>query len=335
VVCLAPAGADVVSTYDDPPDEILDLGRPGRREERASPRSLPPMHIDERPPAEDDDRADRPRWWLWAVLAIAVAAGLVVGVLGSNARRDAAELAAAENEVDLIAGTPILAPAPGIPLQVPIYNAGPFDVELLWLRPVGWTAEETTPSPITLSPDTWVTVPVRAVPDCSEFGGSAGDTLEARVRTQAREREVSLPFPVHDWLPDAQVAACGVFVGAFVEEVELLPARSADALSLRLRLRAYDPEQSFTLTDVEASAPGFAMTHASVPVQFEPGGARSFPLDVTWQVADCGTTRILNDVTLGLEFEDQNGDRQSDGAALPGRGVAELARFGVSQCGQE
>jgi hypothetical protein len=34
-----------------------------------------------------------------------------------------------------------------------------------------------------------------------------------------------------------------------------------------------------------------------------------------------------------LEFQDENGDQQTDAAALPGRGVAELARFGVALCG--
>ena len=104
-----------MSRRDDPPDEILDPGSPGRRERSDSPESLPPLHIAE-PSGSDDEtgeRVSRPRWWQWTILTVAVAAGLIVGVLGSNARRDAADLAAAESEVDLIVGAPVMVAALG------------------------------------------------------------------------------------------------------------------------------------------------------------------------------------------------------------------------------
>ena len=325
--------ADVVSRYDEPADEILDLGRPRRGETASAPTSLPPMHIGDQPLAEDN-RTDRPPWWQWLVLVLAIVAALIVGVLGSNARRDAADLAAAESEVDLVAGTPVVVNAENTPFQLPIYNAGPLEVELLWIRPEGWTLADTAAThPVTLRPDNWTTVRVRAVPDCAQF--PSPDVLELRVRTQARENEVSLPLPVAGVMQEVRTAACRDFtpVGAFVEEVQLVPSQAEHFLTLRLHMRAFDPSQRFVLTAVEASAPGFGMTHASLPVQFEPGGALSFPLDITWQVVNCEATQILNDVNLGLEFQDENGDQQTDAAALPGRGVAELARFGVAQCG--
>lgn len=326
-----------MSSYDDPSDEILDLGRPGWREERGSARSLPPMHIDDRPPGNDNERPDRPPWWQWAVLGGAVVAGLVLGVLSSDARRDAAELAAAETAVDLIAGEPRIANPPEAngetPIQVPIYNAGPLDVELLWMRPQGWeTGQSTVQRSMTLPPDQWVAVRVRAIPNCDEL--LSPDVLELRVRTEAREQTIELTLPRGGVMQEARAVACQPFtpIGAYIEDVDVVPSTRPDTLTLRLEMRAFDPNLRFTLTDVSASAPGFRMIDAVVPVQFE-RGARSFPLDITWEIVGCEATQTLNEVNLGLEFHDEDGDRQTDGAELPGRGVAEMARFAIEQCG--
>jgi hypothetical protein len=324
-----------MSRYDDSPDEILDLGQQGWREERGAPRILPPMHIDDQPPL-DDEPAERPPWWQWAVLGIAVVAGLVLGVLSSNARRDAAELAAAESTVDLIAGEPLVAIPPDAsretPFQVPIYNAGPLDVDVLWLRPQGWEAVQSARRSVTLRPDQWVAVRMRAVPNCDEL--FSPDVLELRVRTQAREQTISLPLPRGGVMQEARTHACQPFtpIGAYVDEVDVVPSTRPDTLTLQLRMLAFDPNLRFTLTDVSASAPGFRLIEASVPVQFE-RGARRFPLDITWEIVGCEATQTLNEVNLGLEFHDEDGDRQTDGAELPGRGVAEMARFALEQCG--
>lgn len=283
--------------------------------------------------ADDADGRDRPPWWQWLVLAIAVVGALVLGIVASDARRDAADLADAESEVDLVLGEPVLFAGPGTPVQIPVYNAGSLDVELLWIRPEDWTlSDAAADDPVTLRPDRWTTVRVSATPDCDTFPTT--DILDLRVRTQAREGEISLPLPTPGVMQDVRMAICANFTGvsAYVQEVQVLPAQTPDTLTLRLQMRANDPAQRFTLTDVEASAPGFGMVHATVPLQFEPGGALSFPLDITWRVVNCEATQILNDVNLGLEIRDENGDRRTDSAALPGRGVAELARFGVAQC---
>jgi hypothetical protein len=326
-----------MSRYDDPPDEILDLGRPGWRVERDAPRELPPMHIDEQPPADDDEPTGRSPWWQWAVLGIAVVVGLILGVLSSNARRDATDLAAAESTVDLIAGEPRVANPPEAdretPFQVPIYNAGPLEVEVLWIRPQGWEIAQSTARRSTkLPPDQWVAVRVRAVPNCDEL--LSPDVLELRVRTQAREQTISLPLPRGGVMQEARTFSCQPFtpIGAYVDEVDVVQSTRPDTLTLRLRMLAFDPNLRFTLTDVSASAPGFRMIDASVPVQFE-RGARRIPLDIVWEIVGCEATQTLNEVNLGLEFHDEDGDRQTDGAELPGRGVAEMARFAIEQCG--
>jgi hypothetical protein len=201
-----------VSRCDDPPDEILDPGSPGLRERSDSPESLPPLHIGEPSGGDDEtaERVSRPRWWQWTILTVAVAAGLIVGVLGSNARRDAADLAAAESEVDLIAGAPVMVAAPDTPFQVPLYNAGALEVELLWIRPKGWTVAETaTRHPIALPPNRWVPVRVRAIPDCTDFVSE--DVVEMKVRTQTRERVITLPLPMVGLMRDVHTSVCRSF----------------------------------------------------------------------------------------------------------------------------
>jgi hypothetical protein len=333
VVRGSPARANVVSRYDDPPDEFLDLGWAGRREDRDSPVSLPPMHIGDQPPVDDDEPADQPRRWQWVVLVSAIVGSLIVGALVADARRNAADLAATEAEIDLIVGGPVLVTAPDTPFQVPLYNAGALEIELLWIRPKGWTVAETAiRHPITMPPDRWVPVRVRAIPDCTDLVSE--DVVEMKVRTQARERVLSLPLPVAGIMREVHTSVCRSFdqLGAYVEDVNLVPSAQPDTLTMRLDVQPDDPNLRFTLTDVDATAPGFRMIDATLPVRFEPGSP-SFRVDIIWQVADCGATRLLDDIYLGLGFRDDDGDRQTGGAELPGRGVAELARFAIEQCG--
>lgn len=315
----------------DRPSEILDLGG-SRRAERGSARSLPPLYLGAPPPPEDngDIRSTRGQWLLVAVIA---AAGVVAGALGANARNDAAELAAAESAVRVIAGAPQVEGFP-TPLDVrfPLLNAGPLDIEVLWARPKGWQLpEDADRRTIRLPPDTWVTVASVAVPDCSR---PTGGTVEVSVRTKAREQVVELDVPDPRVLAEASRQACeaGPQVGAYVQEVELVTSARPDTLTMRLHMRSYDPGIGFTLIELNASAPGVRMIDTSVPVEFQPG-ARASLVDVTWEIVDCELTGILGDVQLGLSFNDAEGRFQSDRTSLPGRGVAELARFALRQCG--
>lgn len=294
---------------------------------------MPPLHIGE-PPDEDDGASTRPSWWQWAILAVAVAAGVIAGAIGANARRDAAEIAAAEATVRIIAGEPLASTFESGPnLLLPLLNAGPQEVEVLWIRPDGWAIPpEAEPDAIRLPPDTWVGVRSDALPDCSHGPGSSA--VELRVRTAAREHTITLDVPpgttlsdVHGWVCDASAQ-----VDAYVEDVEVVEPLEPGTLRMRLSMKSYDPDVRFTLIDLTTSAPGFRMVDASVPVQFE-RGARAFPVDISWQIVGCDATQTLNDVMLGLELEDDQGRDRESGTQLPGRGVAELARFAVAECG--
>ena len=292
------------------------------------------MHIGEQPPA--DEGTDRPRWWQWAILVVAVVAGLIVGVLGGNARRDAADLSTAESQVDLIVGEPLPSTHPRPQFQVPLYNAGPMEVELLSIHPKGWSvAESAVQHPITIPPDRWVPVRVRAVPDCTDF--VSPDVLEVRVRTQAGERVISLALPMAGLMRDVHTAACRSFdrLGAYIDGVEIVAPLRADTLTMRLMIHADDPNLRFALTDLTTNAPGFGLIHASLPVQFEPGEVGpdiSRPVDVTWEIVNCEAAKALSDVYLKLGFKSTNGDRQAERAPLPGRALAALARLDADQC---
>lgn len=320
-----------MTRQDDPLDEILDLGARPRDPRADSPRTLPPLHLDG-PPAEDDEGKQRPPWLGRAAVAIAAVTGVVVGVLGSNARHDAADIAAAESAVHVIAGAPQVDGGPfGVTVSLPLFNAGPRDVEVIWARPEGWRIPpDARPRNVLLPRDFWVSVRSSAVPDC---GVSTTDVIELRVRTEAREQTITVEVPAPTDLFEARRIACEAnpSMGAYVESVEIVEPLRPDTLTMRLSMKSFDPNLRFTLVGVTASAPGFRMINAVVPVQFE-RGARASEVDITWEIVGCEATQTLNDVNLGLEFQDEQGRPLTGGTALPGRGVAELARFALEQC---
>jgi hypothetical protein len=319
----------------DPPAEVLDLGPRPRSERGSSPRSLPPLRLDGPPPADDDDGP--PSWRQWAALAVAVAVGLAVGVLVSNARHEAADVTAAEEEVRLVAGIPEITfiQAPTVDLSFPLYNAGPLDVVVNSARPEGWTIvdESADPRTTTLRSGTWTNVLTTVA--ARECAGPTPAVLELSVRTQAREQGVDVALPAGSVLREAQDLACDTNpayqVGIGVERVEVLPS-TPDVLVTRLYLRAFDPSLAFDLISISGSAAGFETVGATVPVSFEPGGRSPTQLDVTWGVVDCTLTGLLGQVVFSAELLDVNGRTTNHRIVLAEEGIAALARFGVSRC---
>jgi hypothetical protein len=325
----------------DPPAEVLDLGPRPRSERADSARSLPPLRLDGPPPADDEDGP--PSWRQWAALGVAVIVGLVVGVLVSNARHEAADVTAAEEEVRLVAGNPeitfIRAPAvdqaPAVDLSFPLYNAGPLDVVVQSARPQGWTIvdESGDPRPTTLRSGTWTNVLTTVA--ARECAGPTPTVLELNVRTQARERGVDVALPPGSVLREAQDLACDTNpayqIGIGVERVEVLPS-TPDILVTRLYLRAFDPSLRFDLISISGSAAGFETVGATVPVSFQPGGRSPTQLDITWGVVDCTLTVLLGEVVFSAELVDGNGRTLNHRIVLAEEGIAALARFGVDRC---
>ena len=319
----------------DPPAEVLDLGPRPRSERGSTSRSLPPLRLDGPPPADDEEGP--PSWRRWAALAVAVTVGMVVGVLVSNARHEAADVTAAEEEVRLVAGIPEITfiQAPAVDLSFPLYNAGPLDVVVHSARPEGWTIvdESDDPRSTTLRSGTWTNVLTTVA--ARECAGPTPTVLELTVRTQAREQGADVDIPAGSVLREAQDLACDTNpayqVGIGVERVEVLPS-TPDVLVTRLYLRAFDPNLGFDLISISGSAAGFETVGATVPVSFEPGGRSPTQLDVTWGVVDCTLTGLLGQVVFSAELVDANGRTSNHQIVLAEEGIAALARFGVDRC---
>jgi hypothetical protein len=319
----------------DPPAEVLDLGPRPRSERGSSSRSLPPLRLDGLPPADDEEGP--PSWRRWAALAVAVTVGLVVGVLVSNARHEAADVTAAEEEVRLVAGIPEITfiQAPAVDLSFPLYNAGPLDVVVHSARPEGWTIvdESDDPRPTTLRPGTWTNVLTTVA--ARECAGPTPTVLELTVRTQAREQGADVDLPAGSVLREAQDLACDTNpayqIGIGVQRVEVLPS-TPDILVTRLYLRAFDPSLRFDLISISGSAAGFETVGATVPVSFQPGGRSPTQLDITWGVVDCTLTGLLGEVVFSAELVDSNGRTTNHRIVLAEEGIAALARFGVDRC---
>ncbi len=319
----------------DPPEEILDLGPRPRSERSGSARTLPPLQLGGPPPADDD--SGPPSWWQWGALAVAVAVGLAAGVLVSNARHDAADLTAAEEEIRLIAGIPQITfvQAPAVELGFPLYNAGQLDVVVHSARPAGWTIvdEEADPPTTRLRSGEWTNVLTTVA--AGECAGVTPSVLQLSVRTEAREQRADVVLPATSVLREAQDVACDTNlvyqVGIGVERVQVMPSEP-DVLVMRLYLRAFDPSMRFELTALSGSAAGFQTVAATVPASFEPGGRSPSQVDVTWRITECTLTELLGDVELAAELLDENGRTTNDRIVLASEGIAALARFGTSQC---
>ncbi|MGH8825620.1 MAG: hypothetical protein ACRDVN_14270 [Jiangellaceae bacterium] len=319
----------------DPPAEVLDLGPRARSERGSSSRSLPPLHLGGPTPPDDED--SRPMWRQWAALAVAVAVGLAVGVLVSNARHDAADVTAAEQEIRLVAGVPQISfvEPPAVDLGFPLYNAGSLDVVVHSARPKGWTIvdEQDEPPTTRLRAGEWTNVLTSVA--ASECAGATPTVLELNVRTEAREQVADVLLPATSVLREAQDVVCDtntVFqFGIGVERVEVLQSEP-DTLVMRLYLRAFDPGLRFELTALSGSAAGFETVAATLPAPFEPGGRSPTQVEVTWRVTDCTLTELLGPVELAAELIDENGRVTNPRIVLAEEGIAALARFGASQC---
>lgn len=317
--------------------EVLDLGNRRRTDPGRRPRDLPPLHIGaEEPPGEPPD-SPMPPWRRLAGVAAVFVVGAAAGAYVWNAREEAAELAAAAEEAHLVAGPIEGGEWSGGDIQrftVALLNAGQRDVEVLSVRPAGWTTPDDDESPPQMAPaGKWTRIRMATVPDCE---APTPDALEVRVRTEARESAVTVSLAPGGVLADVHRALCVddfSAYGAGVEDIRVLPGDDRDTLLMELELRSYDPNLDFDVVDVNASAAGFRAEATNLPIPFRSEVRTPSPLVLAWQVQNCGLTAALDDIGLMLEITAAEGSEHVDNPVLPGEGVAALARFGLGQCG--
>jgi len=319
--------------------EILDLGSRRRTDTGRQPRDLPPMHLGAEQPAGEPPGSTMPPWRRLAGIAAVFVVGAAAGAFLWNARDEAAELAAAAEEAHLIAGSIEGGSWAGEEVQrftVAMLNAGPRDVEVLSVRPVGWTLPSGNENrPQTAATGEWTSIRMATVPDCE---APTPDELEVRVRTEARESAVTLQLP-----PGGSVLA-GVHqavcvndfsaYGARVEDIRVLPSDDPGTLLMELELRSYDPNLDFDVIEVNASAAGFRAEPTNLPIPFRTNVRTPSPLVLAWQVQNCDLVAALGDIGIMLEITSTQGtDHVDNPPLLPGEGVAALARFGLDRCG--
>jgi hypothetical protein len=318
--------------------EILDLGKRRRADTGREPRELPPMRLGDDGVTSEQPESPVPPWRRIAGVAAIFTVGAVAGAYLWNAREDAAELAAAGAATELVAGRVEGGTFPGVSVQrftVAMLNAGPRDVEVLSVRPEGWTLPrgDLAAGPQTTPAGEWTSIRMSTVPDCD---APTPQALEVRVRTEARESAVTVPLPPGEHLfGDVRQTLCTSDFAAYsaaVQEVRILPSSDPDVLLMELGLTPLDPALEFDVVDATASAAGFHAEATGLPVSFSSDVRSPQPLVLSWRVQNCELTSVLGDIGLMLEMTSGTGTSHVDNPMLPGQAVAALARFGVDQC---
>jgi hypothetical protein len=316
--------------------EILDLGKRRRADTGREPRELPPMRLGDE--SSEQPESPIPPWRRIAGAAAIFTVGAVAGAYLWNAREDAAELAAAGAATELVAGRVEGGTWAGDPLQrftVAMLNAGPRDVEVLSVRPEGWTLPpgDQAAEPQTAPAGQWTSIRMSTLPDCE---APTPQALEVRVRTEARESAVTVPLPPGErQFGDVRQSLCTsdfAAYGATVQEVRILPSGDPDSLLMELGLVAYDQAVEFDVVEATASAAGFRAEATNLPVSLRTEVRSPQPLLLSWAVQNCELTSVLGDIGLMLEMTSGTGTMHVDNPMLPGQAVAALARFGVDQC---
>jgi hypothetical protein len=324
--------------------EVLDVGGRRRDRGRAEP-DLPTIQLgDESPEPRDEPHepgGNRPPTWRQAGVVLgAMVLAVVATTLVLDARDEAVQSAAAAETVDLIAGEiqDLHGFDPGqttVRLNVTVYNAGPRDVDILSIHPIGWsTPADEGPAARTLTVGEWTGISMPVVPSCD---GPTPPTLEAEVRTEAGERVVTLErsrsrdgySPSLEWIRDE---FCGPAfererVWMWVTDIELLTADS-DGLPMRLLIQA-EPVDGVVITEVMTGTPGLDVESVDLPATLS-NDLGSSGVDVVWSVTDCDEATTFDDADVRFQV-DGKGPVGSD-PLLPTAAVVALARYALTVC---
>lgn len=348
--------------------EELDLGRRSRAtlpSGRPGP-PLPPLSLDasanessgpaaDQPPSgpvtappgdlsdpSDPTKPSRPRgapaspWQQWAGLGAALAIGATVGIVGANARDDAADGAA----VALVAGT-LTAQSPiGFRdfelqrLSLPLFNAGPRAVEVESIELPGWRRQEDVEGlePITIEPQEWQTITVVLLPDCDV---RPRPSVTVTARSESETKTVELPFPTGDQSRVyAWESACspqapyGEIQGSLVDVVE----SDATHLVVTVSMQHFGDHQLEVL-DLWSTTSGLTATTPVLPITLPPEAPALVRLEL--HVTDCVAAAGFTDLALYADVDSVDGSlAQTQIPVFVGdnRLLIEAARFSDDAC---
>ncbi len=286
------------------------------------------------PPSADDD-AENPRpipqWRLWTGLGAALIVGAVVGIVANNARNDAAEYAEVglvRGTVDVEFGSPLSSNAQR--LSINLVNTGPRELEILDVDVDGFTS---VPDPdgedgrMSVAPGEWVRVNATVESDCDT---RPPGTLQVNVRTGSGERTVAVAGqPGDDQLIWAWQTGCDSAggTGVFIGDTRTI---SADASGARIVLPVTNgADEPLTVTTMETTTPGFAMTTDPLPVDVEAGA--TVQVETVWTVTDCEAAARFAEATVAVNIHNESMDTRVS-QPLDNTALIELVRLSVRVC---
>ncbi|WP_129710860.1 hypothetical protein [Haloactinopolyspora alba] len=141
----------------------------------------------------DDDGARR-RWPRWLPVAVALAAGAVIGTVAAEVREGPGDDPGVR-----LAGM-LLEPLAPLPrgefnyLTLGIVNASTQSVDIVDAQVDGFRRPETTPAPapVTAEPGRWVRYRTPAIPDCA---AQPSEEIRVRLRTESGTTTVTMSTP--------------------------------------------------------------------------------------------------------------------------------------------
>lgn len=351
----------------DPRDEDYEVLDSGASEDPANARvdGLPALDLGERTSGSDDaqgaraGRAPMPPWQRWAAIAVAVVVGVFAGAYVWHARSESAELAAAAEGVDLIAGPVVAGPAVAGPIDgaspldrfrliqqplrlvVELHNAGDRAIDVRNVRLPGWQLPNGADrrSISTVGPGEWRTFGLVGETRCV---GSVPQHVDVDIRTEAGDASIIVPLPPADlsrqWssrmtLADVYGSACPDVTPRLIFADAINARRSAvDPKTLQMGVQLLVPGPEAEISDVNASAAGLRGAGRALPVPAG-GSHRSVTVSVDWRIDNCADTAEIAEATLDIEIGGR-GETATVPVALPNRAVAVLARFTAEECGR-
>ncbi|NED95758.1 hypothetical protein G1H11_10580 [Phytoactinopolyspora alkaliphila] len=303
--------------------------------------SLPPLRIDREeaeggaPGNRSADNRGAARQWIVAGLALLV--GVLVGVVGVNARNDAIE----RNRVDLVAGGVELeflgtgSPLARVRMGLNVLNRGSHPIEAVQMSLPGWNVGEGEGSGAapTLEPDVWGRFVLNMEPDCDSSPDAAA--IELVVRSEGVESMVGLDVPPGAPGPvDAWIWACegsGPHDLISIMGVRLLdPDPGGDVVSTVFTASTFQPAGAF-VTGIDIEANGFEATVRDAPVEIPATGTSE--LTVVWRVADCAEAEGFSAVHAQLLVSDRLASApQAVDVWMEDAALIRLAQLAVHAC---
>ncbi len=319
--------------------EVLDLADSPTDEVRSPAHALPPLDLGE--VSDDGEWGDvlprRLPWRGWLLAVLAFCLGAAGGAYAWSLRVQAADEAEQAEAANIVAGSVIGRVDPASEIQhlgVMMLNNGPRDIEVLNAHPLGWATHSSRTT--TIPSSEWAAVRMSVEPFCDS---PAPAELAVQVRTDAGDKTVTIALPPGgSMLSDAHEQVCGPDPGVryaiSAGRVSELEPSEPGTLQMRIQLRPAVPATALEITAVNASAGGFLAEATNLPITFRADRRSPSPLELSWRITSCDATTLLGDVAPQLTVTLPDGRSYRTHVVLPGRAVAMLARYALTECAE-